>query len=849
MIPAFFTICSANYIHYARVLIKSLRIVHPDAAIFVFLVEDIEPQNVSIEGARIIPVREIGIPGLSDMAFRYSVMELNTAVKPFCFRYLFEHLEHANAIYLDPDIFVLAPFSAVVQLFETGAQAVLTPHLLAPLQDGHHPSTLQIHRTGSYNLGFLGLQSSPEVKNFLTWWERELSDRCIVDLEGGIFVDQKFAELIPCFVGQSSILRHPGYNVAYWNFTQRCIERIDGNWTANGKPLVFFHFSGVVPGERAVFSKHQDRVAVSALGQARKLFEQYLDCLDRADQDRISQQAYTFGHFDDGTPIPKIVRLAARRQCTTKLEIPSWPPSRAEVCQHLRQHDANAFDKFGKKLNLLDASIWFSREDLQLAFPIQMDGALAGFCGWLNGGGYKELEVDGFHSHPEEISQSATYQLANNIIRIKNKIVRESRFARAAYQKVPRWLRRSIHSALLRSRPTIDTGSGLQNFTISACPKIDRPPGVFLCGYLNAETGVGEAARRAYRALNAAGLKVATRSLPAMSADSDSLDWTPASDSCAREGDILLSFVNADQMVDIERILPLQIIKNRYHIGAWAWELAEFPNAWLPALDYVHEVWTPSEFTADAVRAKTSKPVFVMPHPVFKEEATASELRTHNIRVKTGIGDHEYVFLFCFDFNSYLARKNPDAVLDAFERVVVENRDAHLIVKAHGRGLDGDARERFCRRCSLMPNVHLIDEVLKYEEMMELYDSADAFVSLHRSEGFGLAIADMMVRGKPVITTEYSGSADFANAKTAAIVNHKMVPILADDYLFGENQRWADAEIEHAAAIMGDFVQNPEIGREIGRRGQEFVSKEFSLSVVGERMRSRLEQIAQGCAR
>src|SRR6185295_17596714 len=145
------------------------------------------------------------------------------------------------------------------------AQIVLTPHLTGRLDDGRNPSELAILQSGSYNLGFIALNRSEETRRFVEWWQSKLLRDCVVDIPRGLFTDQKWIDLVPGMYGGVAVERDPGWNVAYWNLNHRTVTRAaDGSFHVDGRPLLFFHFSGFAPGAK-LLSKHQDRFALEDL--------------------------------------------------------------------------------------------------------------------------------------------------------------------------------------------------------------------------------------------------------------------------------------------------------------------------------------------------------------------------------------------------------------------------------------------------------------------------------------------------------------------------------------------------------------------------------------------------------
>ncbi len=272
---AFFTICSKNFLAHARVLHESLQPHYPDARFFVVLCDRVDGSfNPADEPFEFVYLEELDLPDLAAMAARYNITEFNTAVKPFAFLNLMQKRGFRSVVYLDPDLLFVDRMDELDQLLAGGAEAVLTPHLLQPAEgDELHDGKMLLF--GIYNLGFLALRNTPSVVGFLSWWGRRLEHQCVIRLEEGLFVDQKWADLLPAFVPGTRVLHHPGYNVAYWNLPQRRVECIDGKWFANGQPLRFVHFSGNSIDDPTIFSRHSQQVTLANIGDMRQLLDYY----------------------------------------------------------------------------------------------------------------------------------------------------------------------------------------------------------------------------------------------------------------------------------------------------------------------------------------------------------------------------------------------------------------------------------------------------------------------------------------------------------------------------------------------------------------------------------------------
>lgn len=312
---AIITICSNNYFPYARILFSSLRRYHPDASLFLCLADTKSELELEIDGVEIIETQALGIPNFFDFAFRYDIMEFNTAVKPFIMRLLLEQRNFKQVIYLDPDIELFAPMTAVFEALERGADFVLTPHITAPAETEYYPDDIGIMKAGIYNLGFLAVSNSEATLKFLHWWGRRLRFYCLNQQEQGIFVDQKFIDLLPSFCEQVKILRNSNLNVAYWNLWQRKLEETSEGWQVNGEPLIFFHFSGIDAENPHRLSKHTSRFKNNLEPALQSLISRYITQLKQFRINETRKLDYSYGNFNNGVPIINLMR-----QCYRNLE-------------------------------------------------------------------------------------------------------------------------------------------------------------------------------------------------------------------------------------------------------------------------------------------------------------------------------------------------------------------------------------------------------------------------------------------------------------------------------------------------------------------------------------------------
>ena len=298
--------------------------------------------------------------------------------------------------------------------------------------------------------------------------------------------------------------------------------------------------------------------------------------------------------------------------------------------------------------------------------------------------------------------------------------------------------------------------------------------------------------------------------------------------------------INADEMAAARRHLGDGFFEGRYNIACWHWELSRFPSAWLPALQGVDELWASSRFIQHCLAEQARVPVVWMPHPMHVQAGTGLT------RAELGLPERPYLFLTCFDFTSYLARKNPLGAIRAFQAAFGRESDrlVGLVIKANGAAARPAEARAFLDSPELRdPRVVVINEILDRRAMIGLIEQCDCFLSLHRSEGFGRGIAEAMLLGKPAIVTAYSGNMDFTNADNACLVDYRLVPVGPEEYPHAAGQHWADPDLEQAASYMRRLLDDPGWGTALAERGRELLKVQHGVEAVGRRCRARLEQL------
>ncbi|MCK5728218.1 MAG: glycosyltransferase [Methylococcales bacterium] len=367
--------------------------------------------------------------------------------------------------------------------------------------------------------------------------------------------------------------------------------------------------------------------------------------------------------------------------------------------------------------------------------------------------------------------------------------------------------------------------------------------GVNLIGFAFGELGIGEDVRMAAAACDAVGIPYKV------------VNISPGNS--VREGDRILEkaiIKNNNELpyrvnifcltgfdnvrVYLEQGAPL--FDQRYNIGWWPWELPVWPAQWLKAFDVVDEVWAAATYTQTMYQKVTDKPVTLIPLPVSVDRKVTVT------RTEMGLPEKPLLFLYVFDFNSYLERKNPEAAINAFIKAFPSDQTkVGLVLKTMNSEAKNPQWQAFKKRCEQDSRIILLEKTLDRAKVLGLIDCCDVYLSLHRAEGFGRTPAEAMLFGKPVIATDFSGTADFITQQTALPVRWTKKEVKVGEYPFinqDDEAYWAEIDIEHAAQRM-QLALKVAHNQAMQIKTQQFAQQQFSLLRIGNLIKKRLKVI------
>lgn len=277
--------------------------------------------------------------------------------------------------------------------------------------------------------------------------------------------------------------------------------------------------------------------------------------------------------------------------------------------------------------------------------------------------------------------------------------------------------------------------------------------------------------------------------------------------------------------------------KKTYRIAYWYWELDVIPDAWIQCAEKADELWAATEFIANAMRRCINRPVKTM-FPGLR-------LKPYIPRALVEFGlkqANKFSFLFVFSMMSVMGRKNPIGLIDAFKATFSSHENVQLIIKT-SYGYRNPMMLNRLRDAASDANIIIIDDVYSDDMTLSLMNACDAYISLHRSEGLGLTMAEAMLLGKPVIATKYSGNMDFMNDSNSLLVDYNLTEVGRECLPYLADALWADPIEAIARQHMRKVFENQTWGKELGQKARLDLQEHFSSEVAGQRMKTRLQAI------
>ncbi len=378
---------------------------------------------------------------------------------------------------------------------------------------------------------------------------------------------------------------------------------------------------------------------------------------------------------------------------------------------------------------------------------------------------------------------------------------------------------------------------------IAPRPRLSDPPAanpIVVAGFLGTASGMGESARLCYDALTALGYDTRGVDLSGGILRQD-LNLPEYRFRCGRSaGDTGTMILHVNPPVISLALLSLgrALVVRKRLIAYWAWELPDIPADWLPCFRFVHEIWVPSNFTAEALSRVTDLPILVVPHPVRLPDLD------RNVPKPLGLPAGVFVVLTMFNMSSGFTRKNPVAAVKAFRRAFGSDSTCMLVIKTSESDRYPQGMAELRAAIGQSTNIRIIDEALPMAQRWALIQRADVVLSLHRAEGFGLVLAEAMLMGKPVVATGWSGNMDFMNPHNSVPVPWEPVPCLDPQFTYhAPHLYWAEPSVDAAAEALQNLRTDSHYYRTIAQAALANSRAAFGLERYKEIIAPRLPSL------
>ncbi|MEN0038121.1 MAG: glycosyltransferase [Cellvibrio sp.] len=356
-------------------------------------------------------------------------------------------------------------------------------------------------------------------------------------------------------------------------------------------------------------------------------------------------------------------------------------------------------------------------------------------------------------------------------------------------------------------------------------------------GFFQSISGIGESARLCAQQLAADGYRVKCTSVESFFRKPQEINWQWHDTTAGTEINCRIYHLNPPMLPPVILQMGLSNFKKTYNIGYWAWELETIPAEWIKAIRYMNAIFTPSNFTTKAIKNYTSIPVLTATHPVTRSATS------QGIRDRLNIPAQAFLVSNIFSFGSAMERKNPMGLITAFTQAFNATDDAYLVLKANA-GSNTPEKQNLLKAIQAYPNIRLVDEHWSREDVLGLIESSDLYASLHRSEGFGLTIAEAMLLDTPTLVTAWSGNMDFCTEENSFLVQFKPIKVESSHPEFQgfENATWADADVQQTTQILKQIYQK----RELLLQKKHICAKQMQSCIDTNKYQHALKKLVDG---
>lgn len=368
---------------------------------------------------------------------------------------------------------------------------------------------------------------------------------------------------------------------------------------------------------------------------------------------------------------------------------------------------------------------------------------------------------------------------------------------------------------------------------------MEKEFGVNVFGYINGEFGLGEAVRLIIKAILSNGIPVALINYD-VTTNHRHEDKTYIDFSAEAPYSINLILLGPSEAKKIlTHYSNAEFFRGKYNIFYLNWESEYFPQEYSDNLSFYDEIWVPAKYCQHVISKVSNVPVSVVHYPIEIKFLDVIDTEANDFYDKS-----RFNFLFIFDYNSTMERKNTLNLIEAFKKAFKkDDKSVRLTIKTSRSNRFSKEKAKLVASIGDYENISIVEKIFEKETLHTIIKLCDCYISLHRSEGFGLTLAEAMFFGKPVIATGYSGNLEFMNSENSYLVNYEVCKADTGIINYDINTVWSNPDVNHAVELLRLVRENSNEVKEVAKKGNETIVNEFSTKKVGNEIKMKLDTI------
>jgi glycosyltransferase involved in cell wall biosynthesis len=360
--------------------------------------------------------------------------------------------------------------------------------------------------------------------------------------------------------------------------------------------------------------------------------------------------------------------------------------------------------------------------------------------------------------------------------------------------------------------------------------------GINIFGFINGEFGIAEATRLNCKAIQKAGIPLNILNYDVRTNhNSGDLTFKNFSDTAPYSINLVQVSPSTSEILHFFEYFEYSLFKGKYNILYVAWESETLPEDYIVNINLFDEVWTPSEYCKKCLEKFIALPIHIIPHPIDIDLKSTEDPDALNF-----YDNDLFNFLFIFDYNSSIERKNVINLIEIFKDTFdKDDNNAFLTIKTSKSDRFATEKKSILQTVGCSKKIRIVEKIFDKNALNHIINNCDSYISLHRSEGFGLTLAEAMYLGKPTIATGYSGNLQFMNNENSFLIEAIKTSYGSNDLNYNSDTIWSEPSLQKASEFLKKVYSGEDDVVKIAEKGRYTIIDDFSLSRIGELIKKR----------